>query len=60
MGMNYSIMSAAGGGYYFIPYTYTYERNAAVRRYSDNGEEGYDVTEKLLKWNGDSFTLVAE
>lgn len=39
MGMNYSIMSAAGGGYYFIPYTYTYERNAAVRRYSDSGEE---------------------
>ena len=39
MGMNYSIMSAAGGGDYFIPYTYTYERNAAVRRYSDSGEE---------------------
>lgn len=38
-GIEYGIMSAAGGGYYFMPYTYTYERNAAVRRYSDNGEE---------------------
>ena len=38
-GIEYSIMSAAGGGYYFMPYTYTYERNAAVRRYSDSGEE---------------------
>ena len=38
-GIEYGIMSAAGGGYYFMPYTYTYERNAAARRYSDNGEE---------------------
>ena len=38
-GIEYGIMSAAGGGYYFMPYIYTYERNAAVRRYSDSGEE---------------------
>ena len=38
-GIDYCIMSAAGGGYYFLPYTYTFERNAAVRRYSENGEE---------------------
>ena len=37
--IDYCIMSAAGGGYFFLPYTYTFERNAAVRRYSDSGEE---------------------
>ncbi len=35
-------------------------KDIVVNLYSDNGEEGYDITEKLLKWNGDSFTLVAE
>ncbi len=35
-------------------------KDIVVNLYSDNGEEGYDITEKLLKWNGDSFTQVAE
>ena len=35
-------------------------KDIEVKLYSDNGEDGYDITEKLLKWNGDSFTLVAE
>lgn len=35
-------------------------KDIMVKLYSDNGEDGYDITEKLLKWNGDSFTLVAQ
>lgn len=35
-------------------------KDIEVKLYSDNGEDCYDITEKLLKWNGDSFTLVAE
>ncbi len=34
-------------------------KDIVVNLYSDNGEDGYDVTEKTLKWTGDTFTLVA-
>ena len=35
-------------------------KDIVVKLYSDNGEEGYDITEMTLKWNGDTFTLVAQ
>ena len=35
-------------------------KDIIVYLYADNGEDGYDTTEMLLKWNGDSFTQVAE
>lgn len=31
-----------------------------VYLYTDNGEDSYDITEKTLKWTGDTFTLVAD
>ena len=35
-------------------------KDIVVNLYSDDGEDGYDVTEKTLKWTGDTFTLSAE
>lgn len=35
-------------------------KDIVVKLYSDNGEEGYDITEMTLKWNGDTFTLIAQ
>ena len=35
-------------------------KDIVVKLYSDNGEEGYDITEMTLKWTGDTFTLVAQ
>ena len=35
-------------------------KDIEVNLYTDNGEDGYDVTEKTLKWTGDTFTLVAD
>ena len=35
-------------------------QDIVVNLYSDDGEDGYDVTEKTLKWTGDTFTLSAE
>ena len=35
-------------------------KDIVVNLYSDNEEDGYDVTEKTLKWTGDTFTLVAD
>ncbi len=34
-------------------------KDIVVDLYTDNGEDGNDVTEKTLKWTGDTFTLVA-
>ncbi len=34
-------------------------KDIEVKLYSDNGEDGYNITEKTLKWTGDTFTLVA-
>ena len=34
-------------------------KDIVVDLYTDNGEDGSDVTEKTLKWTGDTFTLVA-
>ena len=34
-------------------------KDIVVNLYTDNGEDGCDVTEKTLKWTGDTFTLVA-
>ena len=34
-------------------------KDIVVNLYTDNGEDGSDVTEKTLKWTGDTFTLVA-
>ena len=33
-------------------------KNIVVDLYTDNADDGYDVTEKTLKWTGDTFTLV--
>ena len=35
-------------------------KDIVVYLYIDNGEDGNDVTEKTLKWTGDTFTLVAD
>ncbi len=35
-------------------------KDIVVNFYTENGEDGYDVTEKTLKWTGDTFTLVAD
>jgi hypothetical protein len=35
-------------------------KDIVVDLYTPNGEDGYDVTEKTLKWTGDTFTLVAD
>ena len=35
-------------------------KDIEVNLYTDNGEDGYDVTGKTLKWTGDTFTLVAD
>ena len=35
-------------------------KDIVVRLYSDNGDDGYDITEMTLKWTGDTFTLIAE
>ena len=35
-------------------------KDIVVNLYTDTGENDYDVTEKTLKWTGDSFTLVAD
>ena len=35
-------------------------KDIVVYFYTDNGEDDYDVTEKTLKWTGDTFTLVAD
>ena len=35
-------------------------KDIVVKLYTDNGEDGCDMTEKTLKWTGDTFTLVAE
>ena len=35
-------------------------KDIVVYLYTDNGEDGYDITEKTLKWTGDTFTLVAD
>ena len=35
-------------------------KDIVVNLYTDNGEDGSDVTEKTLKWTGDTFTLVAD
>lgn len=35
-------------------------KDIIVKLYSDNGEDGYDITEMTLKWTGDTFTLVAQ
>lgn len=34
-------------------------KDILVKLYSDNGDDGYNVTEKTLKWTGNSFTLLA-
>ena len=34
-------------------------KDIIVKLYSDNGADGYDITEMTLKWTGDTFTLVA-
>ena len=33
-------------------------KDIVVDLYTDNADDGYDVTEKTLKWTGDTFTLV--
>ena len=35
-------------------------KDIVVNFFTENGEDGYDVTEKTLKWTGDTFTLVAD
>ena len=35
-------------------------KDIVVYLYTDDGEEGYDTTEKTLKWTGDTFTLGAD
>ena len=35
-------------------------KDIVVKLYSNNGEDGYNITEKTLKWTGDTFTLVAD
>ena len=35
-------------------------KDIVVELYSDNGEDGCNITEKTLKWTGDTFTLVAD
>jgi len=35
-------------------------KDIVVNLFSDNGQDGYDVTEKLLKWNGDTFAPAAK
>ena len=35
-------------------------KDIVVYLYTDNGEDDSDVTEKTLKWTGDTFTLVAD
>lgn len=35
-------------------------KDIVVNLYSDNGDDGYNVTEKTLKWTGDTFTLVGK
>lgn len=35
-------------------------KDIVVDLYTDKGEDGSDVTEKTLKWTGDTFTLVAD
>lgn len=35
-------------------------KDIVVDLYSDNGQGSYDVTEKLLKWNGDTFAPAAK
>ena len=35
-------------------------KDIVVNLYSDDEENSYDVTEKTLKWTGDTFTLVAD
>ena len=32
-------------------------KDIVVNLYTDNGEDGCDITEKTLKWTGDTFTL---
>ena len=34
-------------------------KDIVVKLYSDNGDDGYDITEMTLKWTGDTFILVA-
>lgn len=43
----YMIMCAAGGGYCYFPYTFTYERNVAVMRVADDG-----TVEDIKIWDG--------
>ncbi len=43
----YMIMCAAGGGYCYFPYTFTYERNVAVMRVADDGS-----VEDIKIWDG--------
>ena len=33
-------------------------KDIVVNLYSDNGDDGYDITEKTLKWTGHDFKLV--
>ena len=35
-------------------------KDIVVKLYSDNGEDGYDITEKTLKWTGNTFTLTTK
>ena len=35
-------------------------KDIVVNLYSDNGDDGYDITEKTLKWTGDTFTLAGK
>lgn len=35
-------------------------KDIVVNLYSDNGDDGYDITEKILKWTGDTFTLAGK